>query len=97
MKEKAFENKIKAYLEQQGAWHVKYIANGYTRSGIPDLICCVNGKFLAIEVKAEHGRVSELQKYQIEQIKKSGGQALIVYPKDFEEFKKIVEELKNEN
>ena len=97
MKEKAFENKIKAYLKQQGAWHVKYFANAYTRSGIPDLICCVNGKFLAIEVKAEHGRVSELQNYQIEQIKKSGGRALIVYPKDFEEFKQIVEELKNEN
>lgn len=94
MKEKAFENKIKAYLKQQGAWHVKYFANAYTRSGVPDLICCVNGKFLAIEVKAEHGRVSELQNYQIEQIKKSGGKALIVYPKDFEEFKKIVEELK---
>ena len=97
MKEKAFENKIKAYLKQQGAWHVKYFANAYTKSGIPDLICCVNGKFLAIEVKAEHGRVSELQNYQIEQIKKSGGQAMIVYPKDFDEFKKIVEELKNEN
>lgn len=94
--EKQFENKIKKYLTEHGVWHVKYFANGFTKSGIPDILACCNGHFLAIEVKAENGRPSELQLHHIDKIKKSGGHAVIVKPSQFEEFKKLIEELKNE-
>lgn len=33
--EKAFENKIKKYLNDKGCWNVKFFANSFTRSGIP--------------------------------------------------------------
>ena len=48
MREKLFERKIREYLESRGHWVVKYFANGYTKSGIPDLLACVNGRFVAI-------------------------------------------------
>ena len=92
-KEKIFENQIKKYLTEQGVWFVKYFANGFTKSGIPDLLCSVNGHFLGIEVKAETGKPSELQLYHIEKIKESGGHAVIVKPSQFEELKELIQEL----
>lgn len=59
--EKTFENKVKAFLESVGAWHVKFFANRMTRVGVPDILACVNGYFVAIEVKAQNGKPSELQ------------------------------------
>lgn len=94
--EKQFENKIKKYLSDNNIWHVKYFANGFTKSGIPDILACCNGRFLAIEVKAENGRPSELQLHHIEKIKQSRGHAVIVKPSQFEELKQLIQELKNE-
>ena len=95
-KEKLFESRIKQYLTENGIWYVKYFANGFTKSGIPDILACCNGHFLAIEVKAENGRPSELQLYHVEKIKESGGHAVIVKPSQFDELKKLIQELKNE-
>jgi len=94
--EKTFENKIKKYLSDNNIWYVKYFANGFTKSGIPDILACCNGHFLGIEVKAENGRPSELQLHHIEKIKQSGGHAVIVKPSQFDELKQLIEELKNE-
>lgn len=94
--EKQFENKIKKYLSEQGVWYVKYFANGFTKSGIPDILSVVNGHFLAIEVKSETGKPSELQLYHIEKIKQAGGHAVIVKPSQFEELKELIQELKND-
>ena len=91
--EKLFENKIKAYLKSIGAYFIKTHGDRFSKIGTPDIIACVNGHFVAVEVKAENGRPSELQLYHIEQIKKAGGYGTILYPKDFESFKKDVENL----
>lgn len=93
--EKTFENKIKKYLENKGCWYVKYFANSYTKSGIPDILACVNGFFVAIEVKAENGRPSELQIYNRDKIREAGGVSVILYPSQFAEFKEFIENLLN--
>lgn len=89
-REKVFENRIKKFLTDQGCWHVKFFGNGMTRKGVPDILACVNGKFVAIEVKAENGKPSELQKYNVRKIRESGGVAIILYPNQFEEFKEFI-------
>lgn len=94
--EKNFENKIKKFLDENNCWYVKYFANGYTKKGIPDLLCCVNGFFLAIEVKAEKGVASDLQKWHVEKIRFAGGLSFILKPSQFENFKELVKALKNE-
>lgn len=91
--EKSFENKVKDYLKSKNIWYVKFFANGFTKKGIPDLLCCVNGKFLAIEIKAEKGVVSPLQKFQLKKIADSGGYAIVLYPHSFDGFKKFIESL----
>lgn len=89
--EKNFENKIKAFLEQQGAWFIKYWAGSkFTKDGIPDILACVNGYFVAIEVKAKNGKPSELQKYHVREINEAFGFAVILYPQDWDLFKKLV-------
>lgn len=85
--EKKFENKIKTYLEENGHWYVKYWAGpGYTKSGVPDILSCINGKFYGIEVKAPNGRPSLLQLITLRDIRAAGGVGVLLYPKDFEYF-----------
>lgn len=95
--EKNFENKIKKFLKDEGCWYVKYFANRNTRSGVPDLLACVNGYFVAIEVKAENGKPSDLQLWNVKQIREAGGIAIILYPDQFDKFKELVMSLKNKN
>lgn len=91
--EKKFENKLKAYLKSQGCWVLKTWGGGYQRSGLPDLLCCYKGKFIAIEVKSEIGKASELQKYEIEQIRKAEGFTFILKPSHFEDFKNFLQKI----
>ena len=94
--EKTFENKIKKFLEQHNAWFVKFFANSYTKSGIPDILACVNGYFVGIEVKAQNGKPSELQLYNVDKIRKAGGFAFVVYPWGFEQLKQFITDLEQE-
>ena len=94
--EKNFENRLKKYLEEKRCWFIKYWAGAaFTKTGIPDLLVCCNGYFVAIEVKAPNGKASELQKYNIRKIIESGGFGMILYPNQFNEFKKVIEHLQN--
>lgn len=93
-REKTYENKIKKYLESRGAWFVKYWAGAqYTKSGIPDILACVNGHFVGIEVKAQDGTPSELQLTHVRKIRDAGGFAFVLYPSKFTEFKTFVDGL----
>lgn len=91
--EKLFENKIKKHLQEKGIWYVKYFANRMTKVGVPDILACVNGYFVAIEVKAQNGRPSELQIHNRDAIRYSGGIAIIVYPDQWEDFKLLIDDL----
>ena len=50
----------------------------YGTNGIPDIICCYRGRFVAFEVKTEEGRPSRLQDAVIRKINRAGGLALVV-------------------
>lgn len=92
--EKIFENEIKKFLNKlPNTWFYKNWSGPYSKSGIPDIIACVNGHFVALEVKAENGKVSDLQKRNVRLINECKGQAYIVYPKDFETLKERLIEL----
>ena len=92
-REKLYEKKIKVYLKSIGAYFIKTHGDRFSKVGTPDILACVNGHFVAVEVKAENGKPSDLQLYHLEQIRKAGGHSFLLYPKDFEDFKKICENL----
>lgn len=79
MKEKTIENQIKKWLDSKGYWWMKVHGDLFQKSGVPDILACINGTFVGIEVKRPGGKVSELQKYQMEQIQKSGGVAFVAH------------------
>lgn len=68
------------------------------RWGVPDVIGVINGKFVALELKASnkgHGGAGEkLQDHVINKIKKHGGYAKKVYPENWEETYSELQSLK---
>lgn len=95
--EKNFENRIKTFLKGEGAWFIKYWAGSqFTKSGVPDILACVDGYFVAIEVKGPNGIPSELQLHTIKKIREAGGFAFVLYPSGFDEFKKFILNLNRE-
>ena len=93
--EKKFENKVKSWLHQlqkegQPIKFIKIWGGGFQKAGIPDLICCINGIYFEVELKASNGRPTELQKYNIKVTNAANGIGVILYPEGFEQFKTIV-------
>jgi hypothetical protein len=91
------ESKVKAEVVKfLKAWDVYYFfpaTHGYGRSGVPDIICCVNGKFLAIECKAGKGMTTALQNREIQNIQKAKGIAVVIREDNIELVEQIVKEL----
>ena len=95
MREKAFEKQVKDFLQEQGCWCLKTWSNGIQREGVPDLLVCCNGYFVAVELKNETGKASDLQLWNIRKINEAGGFAIVLYPSAFERFKSFIADLKN--
>jgi len=56
-----------------GAYLRKIHGNQYQHAGIPDLVGCIEGYFVGLEVKTANGRLSEIQKIESLEITKSEG------------------------
>ena len=79
MSEKDTTNKILKYLKSVPrcfAW--KEHGSIYGTAGIPDIIACVNGRFVAFEVKTQTGKATKLQEATIKKILSAGGVAAVV-------------------
>lgn len=61
--EKNLENKIKDFLKKNNIYHFKTKGGIYGTIGLPDLVICINGKFVGLELKSKIGKVS-LQQYK---------------------------------
>lgn len=86
------KKEIDKYLASLGDdwWGFKPMMMGYGRKGIPDIIGCYKGRFIAIEVKAEGGVLTEWQEKELKSIDRASGWTLIAYC--VEDVKKFFEE-----
>lgn len=76
--EKALTAGIREYLKTvPDCWFVKYHASAFTPVGVPDILICYRGRFLAVEVKSEGRYATAPQKWTIARIIETGGQAII--------------------
>ncbi len=82
--------KIKAILKAHNIYYAMPIGTGYGNSGVPDFLCCVNGKFLAIEAKAGKGKTTALQEKNLRQIQDSNGWSMVVDEESIEEVQIIL-------
>lgn len=80
--EQAIQSDILKYLKSVGAYTIKVAAA--TKSGVPDIICCYKGRFIAIEVKRPETKtnVSPLQVANITMIINAQGEALVAWDKE---------------
>ena len=104
--EKAFEEKLKRWLESEGIYRLgtpkqsmtvppcgyyeKRWGSTYSGAGWPDMHIVVHGISIEIELKAPNGRASELQKQKLSQIADAGCIGFIAKPSDFENIKALV-------
>ena len=78
-----------------GYWEKRWGGGKFVKAGLPDMHIVVNGISIDAELKAPNGRPSELQKQKVNQIDDSGCMAVVLFPKDFEKFKKLITHIKN--
>ena len=84
--------KIKAILKAHNIYYAMPIGTGYGNSGVPDFLCCVNGKFVAIEAKAGKGQATALQLKNLQLVDASGGYSLIIREDNYAYLERIIEE-----
>ena len=78
MTERQIQSKILKHLEEDDIIAVKTIMTN--KSGVLDILACAaKGRFLAIEVKTEKGKLSELQRHKINQYIDRGAIAFVAY------------------
>jgi Holliday junction resolvase len=92
--EKRVKTKVESVLKSEGAYYFFPATHGYGRSGVPDIIACVNGRFLAIECKAGANKPTALQTREIESIRLAGGVAVVANEENWEMVRPLVRELK---
>ena len=89
--EKRLQDKAIRYLKGRGIYYLNLFGDGYSGKGKPDLIVCINGQFVAFELKVGANDMQDDQIIHKIRIERSGG--LHFSPYSFEEFKKIMEDL----
>ena len=94
--EKEVQRQIMAHIKKNGGYVVKVIMGNET--GIPDLLACIGGKFVAIEVKGGQyindpfKQASAWQKRHYRLVRESGGLSMVVA--SLEQFKDTLSEHK---
>lgn len=76
--EKKVKDKVKKLLAEHGAYYFMPATGGYGKSGVPDLVACIRGRFIGIECKANGGKPTALQEKNLVDIMNKGGVAILV-------------------
>lgn len=94
--EKKVKDKVKSILAAHEVYFFMPPANGYGRAGVPDIVACVNGWFLAIETKANGNKPTALQIREIETIRRNNGVAVVVDETNYDMLPDLIKKLKAE-
>lgn len=109
--EKNFENRIKKWLQSKGVYppntpkqkikatpigyYEKRFGSQFSISGLPDIHICIKGHSIDLELKDVRGKPSKVQLKILDNINAWGCEGYLVYPKDWENIKKRIEEVIN--
>ena len=93
MRESKLQQECIKYLKSKRIYHINLHGGGWSAKGAPDLIACINGRFVAFELKIENNDMQPDQKIHMKRIEANGG--LHYCPRSVDEFIKIIKELQN--
>lgn len=70
---------IKRHLVRRYGAYIIKTHGDHKRAGLPDLVCCLRGRFVAIEVKAPGAKrgATRKQRVELERITRRGGIAFV--------------------
>lgn len=83
--------KLKKTLDEMGIWHFSPFQAGMGRAGIPDIIGCYNGLFVAFECKANGNKPTALQEREINAIRTAKGLAFVVDENNLGDIKELLQ------
>lgn len=92
--ESKVKKRVRDVLDKLGIYHFMPPANGFGRAGIPDIIGCMDGHFIAIECKAGNGKTTALQERELDRIHNAGGTTYIAREDNIDELQQILWEKK---
>jgi hypothetical protein len=91
------ESKVKVavvkLLHKYNAYYFFPATHGYGRSGVPDIVCCIKGNFVAIECKAGTNKPTTLQEREINKIRTAMGYAMVVNEDNMDLLEQVLKEL----
>ena len=76
--EKKVKDKVVKILKENNVYYFFPATHGFGRSGVPDIVCCHKGLFIAFECKAGGNKTTALQDREMQAIQKAGGTALVI-------------------
>jgi len=89
--------KVVKLLNKYNAYYFFPPSNGYGRSGIPDVVGCVKGKFIGIECKAGKNTTTHLQDREIDRIRAAEGHGMVVNEGNIDLLEQVLKELTHAN
>ena len=99
--ESKVKKKLIDYLKSLGSdcFYYMPVQNGMGQSGIPDILCCIKGRMVALECKATcKNYPTTLQAFALDRIQKAGGVAWVVDDENVEQaIANIQEAIDNEH
>jgi Holliday junction resolvase len=81
-------------LKEFGAYYFYPMTGGFGRSGVPDIICCYRGFFIAIECKAGKNKPTALQEREMGKVNGAGGMAILINEDNVHVVRSVLEEFK---
>lgn len=91
MLEKQIEKFLVDEVRKMGGIAYKFVSPG--NDGVPDRIVVIDGHVIFVELKTETGKLTEIQKRQIERLKKCGAKVEVL--KGADDVKNFLDMLRN--
>jgi Holliday junction resolvase len=88
--ESKVKSKVTTQLRALGAYYFFPATGGFGKSGVPDIVGCLNGKFFGIECKAGKNKPTMLQQKNLAEIAQAGGIALVVNEENMNNIKELL-------
>ena len=81
---------VRKMLDAFDIYHFMPPANGFGRAGIPDIVGCMDGHFIAIECKAGKGKTTALQDRELNAILNHGGTVYVAREDNLEDLQQLL-------
>jgi Holliday junction resolvase len=82
---------VKRTLDEMGIYHFSPFMAGMGRAGVPDIIACYEGKFVAFECKAGKNKPTALQEREMDAIRRAKGLAFVINEANMADIKELLE------